>query len=481
MSVDIEKLDHGRAAVPDAAIADLRRAVAGAVALPGEPGYDEARTLWNAMVDRRPALVVRAASAEDVVAALAFARAHDLLLGVRSGGHQIAGLAVADGAMLLDLSPLRAVTVDAGRRVARVEPGATLGEIDAATQAHGLALPTGINSTTGIAGLTLGGGFGWISRRYGLTIDNLRAAELVTADGARLRASAEENPDLFWAIRGGGGNFGVVTAFEFDLHPVGPEVTAGLIVHPFDAGLLRDFDRLARAAPDGLTIWTVMRQAPPLPFLPEDWHGRAVLVLAVCYIEPSPEGDAVLAELRGLGAPIADVVGPTPFTGWQAAFDPLLTPGARNYWKSHDVGAISDGMIAAIDQAIRALPGPQCEIFFGTVGGAANRVAPEATAFPQRAAHYAMNVHTRWDDPAEDAACVAWARALYEAAAPHALGSVYVNFIPDDEAGRLGEAYGGNLERLARIKARYDPENRFRLNHNIAPAPAERPVPHAVG
>jgi FAD/FMN-containing dehydrogenase len=478
MAVEIRRLDHRGAHLSDAAVNGLRGSLAGSVALPGEPGYDEARTLWNAMVDRRPALVVRAASAADVVAAVRFARDHDLLLGVRSGGHQIAGLAVADGVMLLDLSQMRAVSVDAQARTARVEPGATLGEVDAATQVHGLAVPMGINSTTGIAGLTLGGGFGWISRKHGLTIDNLRAAEVVTADGETVRASADENPDLFWAIRGGSGNFGVVTAFEFDLHPVGPEVTAGLIVHPFDDAprLLRDFDRLAKAAPDGLTIWAVLRQAPPLPFLPEAWHGREVVVLAVCYIEPTPEGDRVLAELRGLGKPIADVIGPTPFVGWEAAFDPLLTPGARNYWKSHDVGEISDGMVEVIDKAIRTLPGPQCEIFFGTLGGAVGRVAGDATAFPQRAAHYAMNVHTRWDDAAEDAAMIAWARDLFEATAPHALGSVYVNFIPDDERDRLGGAYGGNLGRLARIKARYDPQNRFRLNHNIEPASVEQPV-----
>lgn len=478
MSISLRALDERTATITDSELDGLRRGLTGTVALPGEPGYDDARTLWNAMVDRRPGLVVRAADAADVAAALRFAHAHDLLAGVRSGGHQIAGLAVADGAMLLDLSPMRAVSVDPEARTARVEPGATLAEVDAATQAHGLAVPVGINSTTGIAGLTLGGGFGWISRKHGLTVDNLRAADVVTADGTALRASADENPDLFWAIRGGGGNFGVVTAFEFDLHPVGPEVTAGLIVHPFDDApkLLAAFDRLARGAPDGLTIWTVLRQAPPLPFLPEEWHGREVLVFAVCYIEPTPEGDRMLAELRGLGTPIADVIGPTPYVGWQAAFDPLLTPGTRNYWKSHDVGEVSDGMIAVIDKAIRSLPSPQCEVFFGTIGGAASRADPDATAFPQRTPHYAMNVHTRWDDPADDAACIAWARALFDAAAPHALGSVYVNFIPDDEGDRLGGAYGANLERLARIKARYDPENRFRLNHNVAPAPAMQPA-----
>jgi FAD/FMN-containing dehydrogenase len=478
MTIDILTLDRRSARIPDAELDRLRGSVAGSVALPGEPGYDEARTLWNATVDRRPALVVRAANAADVAAAVRFAREHDLLVGVRSGGHQIAGLAVADGALLLDLSRMRAVSVDPEKRTARVEPGATLAEVDAATQAHGLAVPMGINSTTGIAGLTLGGGFGWTSRKLGMTIDNLRAAEVVTADGGTVRASADENPDLFWAIRGGGGNFGVVTAFEFDLHPVGPEVIAGLIVHPFDDAprLLRAFDRLAKAAPDGLTIWAVMRQAPPLPFLPEEWHGREVLVFAVCYVEPTPEGDRILAELRGLGKPIADVIGPTPFAGWQQAFDPLLTPGARNYWKSHDFADVSDAMVDLLVEAIRALPGPQCEVFLGALGGRMARVASDATAFPQRSAHFTMNVHTRWDDPAEDAACLAWARGLFDATAPHALGSVYVNFVPDDERDRLGGAYGGNLGRLARIKARYDPENRFRLNHNIEPARVEQPA-----
>ena len=478
MSLDIRTLDDRTATIPDAALESLRGGIAGSLLRDGEPGYEEARTLWNAMVDRRPALVLRASNAADAAAAVRFARDHDLLLGVRSGGHQIAGLAVADGALLLDLSQLRAVSVDPEARTARVEPGATLAEVDAATQAQGLAVPMGINSTTGIAGLTLGGGFGWTSRKLGMTVDSLRAAAVVTADGETLRASADENPDLFWAIRGGSGNFGIVTAFEFDLHPVGPEVTAGLIVHPFDDApqLLRDFGRLAKAAPDGLTIWAVMRQAPPLPFLPEDWHGREVLVLAVCYIDPTPEGDRILAELRGLGKPIADVIGPMPFAGWQQAFDPLLTPGARNYWKSHDFADVPEAMIDVLEKAIRTLPSPQCEVFIGALGGQMARVASDATAFPQRSAHFTMNVHTRWDEPSEDAACIAWARDLFEAAAPHALGTVYVNFVPDDEGGRLAGAYGGNLGRLARIKARYDPENRFRLNHNIEPATVEQAV-----
>lgn len=473
MPNSLKLLNGEMATISDSDVAALRGQLSGDLVAPDEPGFDEARTIWNAMVDRRPGLVVRARTADDVSAAVAFARDNGLLIAVRSGGHQIAGHAVADDAVLLDLSKMRAIEVDPEGRTARVQPGATLGDVDAATQAHGLAVPTGINSTTGIAGLTLGGGFGWTSRRFGLTIDNLRSAQVVTAAGKIVRASADEHPDLFWALRGGGGNFGVVTEFEFDLHPVGPEVTAGLIVHPFDAApmLLREYDRLAKAAPDGLTIWTLMRKAPPLPFLPEEWHGREVLVFAVCYIDPTEEGDAVLARLRGLGEPIADIVGPMPFADWQQAFDPLLTPGARNYWKSHDLLDVPDALIDVLQNAVLTLPSDQCEVFIGAVGGAAARVPTEATPFPQRAVHYTMNVHTRWDDPAEDQACIGWARSLFDAVAPHATGTVYVNFVPEDEDDRLGGVYGDNLDRLRRIKSEYDPANLFRLNHNIEPVP----------
>ena len=376
MATSLQRLEGDQAVIADADLAALRARLAGDLIAPGEPAYDEARTIWNAMVDRRPGLVVRARNADDVKAAVTFAHDNRLLIAVRSGGHQIAGHAVADGALLLDLSQMRAVEVNPDERTARVQPGATLGDLDAATQAHGLAVPTGINSTTGIAGLTLGGGFGWISRSFGLTIDNLRSAEVVTAAGVIVRASPGGHPDLFWALRGGGGNFGVVTEFEFDLHPVGPEVTAGLIVHPFDAAptLLRAYDRLAKAAPDGLTIWAVMRKAPPLPFLPEAWHGREVLVFAVCYVDPTDEGDAVLAKLRGLGEPIADIVGLMPFAEWQQAFDPLLTPGSRNYWKSHDLLDVPDALIDVIHNAVLTLPSDQCEVFIGAVGGAAARV-----------------------------------------------------------------------------------------------------------
>jgi len=451
----------------------FRGALRGSLCLTGDPGYDEARTIWNAMIDKRPGLVVRCAGTADVIAAVKLARDNDLLVAVRGGGHNIAGNAVCDGGLMIDLSPMQSVRVDPVSRRVRVEPGATLGDLDKEAQAFGLAVPTGINSTTGVAGLTLGGGFGWITRKFGMTIDNLVSADVVTAEGQLVRASDTENPELFWALRGGGGNFGVVTSFEFQLHPVGPEVLSGLIVHPLDAApaLLKEFRRIAAAAPDELTCWVVMRKAPPLPFLPEEWHGREVLVFALCYCGDMAEGEKAVAELRALGQPIADVVSPHPFTGWQAAFDPLLTPGARNYWKSHDFADLPDGAIETLVSAIQNLPTPECEVFIAHVGGAMSRVKSADTAYPQRASHFIMNVHTRWAEANQDSACIKWARDLFDDMAQYATGSVYVNFMPDDEAGRVEQAYGANYARLGQVKARYDPGNLFRLNQNIKPAP----------
>jgi FAD/FMN-containing dehydrogenase len=454
-------------------VAALRGKLRGVVALPGEDGYDAARTIWNAMIDRRPGLVVRCLGAADVAHAVTFAREEKLLVAVRAGGHNIAGHAVCDGGLLIDLSLMKSVNVDPASETARVEPGATLADFDKEAQAFGLATPLGINSTTGVAGLTLGGGFGWTTRKFGLTVDNLISADVVTADGRLVRASAKEHPDLFWALRGGGGNFGVVTSFEFKLHPLGPEVLSGLIVHPLDqaAELLPQFRRIAKEAPDELTTWVVMRKAPPLPFLPVEWHGKEVLIFAACYSGDMKEGEQALKGLRALGKPIADVISPHPFTAWQAAFDPLLTPGARNYWKSHDFADLPDEAIKVILNAVRTLPSPECEVFIAHVGGAMARVAADATAWPNRAAHFIMNVHTRWRDRAQDPACVAWARQLFQATAPFASGSVYVNFMPDDENDRIEKAYGGNYRRLAEIKGRYDPDNLFRMNQNIRPIP----------
>jgi len=466
---------NGLTGAPIALSADiltaLRPQLRGSLCLKGEPGYDEARTIWNAMIDRRPSAVVRCQGASDVMQAVRFARENGLLVAVRGGGHNIAGNAVCEGGLLIDLSPMRSVRIDAKKRTARVEPGVTLGEFDKEAQAFGLATPLGINSTTGVGGLALGGGFGWLSRKFGFTVDSLLTADVVTADGALVQASAAENPDLFWAIRGGGGNFGVVTSFEFQLYPLGPSVTAGLIVHPFARAreLLSKYRKVAAEAPDELTIWVVLRKAPPLPFLPAEVHGQDILVFAVCYAGDSTKADAALAPLRALGEPIADVIGVQPYAAWQTAFDPLLTPGAFNYWKSHNFAALSDQLLDLLVDAVGTLPTGECEIFIAQLGGASSRVSSEATAYPHRDANFVMNVHTRWRERDDEQRSIKWARELFAAAAPHATGGVYVNFMPEDETERVQGAYGSNYERLATLKGKYDPRNLFRLNQNVQP------------
>jgi FAD/FMN-containing dehydrogenase len=470
--IRLASLQGGAIALGTDTLDALRQSLRGAVCLPEEAGYDEARTIWNAMIDRHPGAVVRCKGASDIIRAVTFAREHGVLLAVRAGGHNIAGNAVCEAGLLLDLSLMRSVRVDPVRRTALVEPGATLGDFDREAQAFGLATPLGINSTTGVAGLTLGGGFGWLSRKFGLSIDNLVSADVVTADGKLEKASTTENSDLFWALRGGGGNFGVVSSFEFGLHPVGPMVLSGLIVHPFAQAreLLAGYRQVAAKAPDELTQWVVLRKAPPLPFLPANVHGKEILVFAVCYVGDEREGNRALEPLRSLGTPIADVVGMQPFTAWQSAFDPLLTPGAYNYWKSHNFVELGDGLLDVLINQVGMLPTAECEIFIGQLGGAAGRVAPDAMAYPHRNANFAMNVHTRWREPADERRSIDWARKLFAEAAPYATGGVYVNFMPEDETDRVSSAYGANYARLAALKAKYDPDNLFRLNQNVQPS-----------
>ncbi|MEW5926505.1 MAG: FAD-binding oxidoreductase [Gemmatimonadota bacterium] len=458
----------------DEAIERLASRMRGSVLTPDSPGYDEARAIWNAMIDRRPGLIARCRGAADVMQAVRFAREHEALVAVRGGGHNIAGSAVCDGGLMIDLTPMQSVLVDPETRTARVEPGCTLSDLDHEAQAFGLATPVGINSTTGIAGLTLGGGFGWLSRKHGMTIDNLLSADVVTAEGEFVRASDTENFDLFWAIRGGGGNFGVVTSFEFRLHPVGPQVLAGLVVHPMEdaADVLRFYRAFTATLSNDTAVWAVLRKAPPLPFLPAHWHGREVLVLAAFHAGDVEEGERVLRPLRAYGDPIADVVMPQSYAAWQKTFDPLLAPGARNYWKSHDFSELPDELLDTLVAYALRLPSDHTEIFIGQTGGAMRDVAPHATAYPHRRTEFVMNVHTRWEEPAEDDRCIAWAREFFAATAPFAAGTVYVNFLTEDEAARVPAAYGANHERLGRLKHRYDPDNLFRGNQNILPLAA---------
>lgn len=453
-------------------IEELRSKVRGEVLLPGKPGFDAARTIWNAMIDRKPALIVRCAGVADVMRSVAFARDHGLLLSVRGAGHNIAGNAVCDDGLMIDLSAMKSVRVNPQTCRAYVEPGATLGDFDHEAQAFGLATPLGINSTTGVAGLTLGGGFGWLTRRYGMSVDNLVSADVITAESKRVRASAQENPDLFWAIRGGGGNFGTVTLFEFQLHPVGPEVLAGLIVFPFAQArsLLAKYREFVDQIPEDLNVWVVLRQAPPLPFLPVEVHGKEVVVFPFFYAGDIEAGRRAIEPLRSFGQAHGEHIGPQPYTVWQKAFDPLLTPGARNYWKSHNFSELSDGAVDSVIEYAARLPSAQCEIFIGLVSGQANRVSKEATAYAHRDAKFVLNVHSRWEKPEDDKTCISWARDFFNAAAPYATGGVYVNFLTQDEADRVPAAYGPNYDRLAQLKGKYDPTNLFRLNQNIKPA-----------
>ncbi len=464
--------DNALSTISTEVVDRLKAGISGDVVLPGDANYNEVRSIWNAMIDKRPGAIVRCAGVADVVHAVKTARADDLLVSVRSGGHNIAGNALCDGGLTIDLSGMRTVRVDPDARRAYVQAGATLGDLDGATQAHGLATSLGINSTTGVAGLTLGGGFGWLTRKHGMTVDNLISAEVVTADGERLRASADENPELFWALRGGGGNFGIVTEFELQLHPVGPEVLSGLIVYPYAQArsVLSQYREFAKTLPDEMSVWAVLRKAPPLPFLPEEVHGREVVILAFLYAGDVQAGSEIIEPARRFGDAYGELIGPNPLVGWQQAFDPLLTPGARNYWKSHNFAELSDGALDMVIEYAGKLPSPQCEIFIAQLGGAANRVEPDATAYAHRSTQFVLNVHGRWDEPGQDAACIGWARAFFDAAAPYAQGGVYVNFMTEEETARVRAAYGPGYERLTQVKKRYDPDNFFRQNQNIRPS-----------
>jgi FAD/FMN-containing dehydrogenase len=458
--------------LPAGKIGELKRAFQGEILLPGDGEYEGARHIWNAMIDKHPAIIARCASTPDVVRGVNFARDNGLLLAVRGGGHNIAGNAICDDGIVIDLSKMKAARVDPAARRVTIEGGATLADLDAATQAHGLATPLGINSTTGVAGLTLGGGFGWLSRKYGMTVDNLESAEVVTAAGQVVRASAKENPDLFWALRGGGGNFGVVTRFEFRLHPVGPGVLSGLIVYSLSEArsVLQQYREFMARAPEELNVWNVLRKAPPLPFLPEKFHGQDMIALALIYAGDPKQGEPLIQPLRKFGTPWGEHIGVQPYVDWQKTFDPLLTPGARNYWKSHNFSTLKDGLFDVVVEHAGRLPSPQCELFFGAIGGATTRPAPDSTAYPHRDAKFVMNFHGRWENPSDDKRCIGWARDFFNATTPFSTGGVYVNFMTADEGDRVRAAYGGNYDRLARVKRKYDPDNLFHMNQNIGPA-----------
>jgi FAD/FMN-containing dehydrogenase len=451
----------------------LRRTLNGAIVQPGDPGYDDARAVWNASIDRRPAAVVRCHDDGAVERGLAFAVERGLPVAVRGGGHNVAGFGTCDDGIVLDLRPMSGVRVDRDRRLAAAGPGTIGAEFDRATQEHGLATTLGVMSTTGIAGLTLGGGIGWLQRAYGLACDNLVAADVITADGRRVRASHDDNPELFWGLRGGGGNFGIVTSFEYRLHPVGPEVLCGPVAWPAErtADVLRMFREVAVDADDALTVFAICRTAPPAPFLPAEIHGRPIVVLAACYAGPVDDGRRAVAPLRTFGDPVGDAIALRPYADFQSMFDASWEPGFHNYWKSEYLAHLDDDAIEVLARYAVSHTSPLSDFKIAAMGGAVARVAETDTAVSHRAAPFVLNINTRWGDPAEAPQHIDHTLALFDEAQVASAGGVFVNFLGDEGSQRVAHAYNSETFACLRaLKRRWDPDNVFRRNQNIPPA-----------
>jgi FAD/FMN-containing dehydrogenase len=447
----------------------------GDVIAPGHVGYDDARAVWNGTVDRRPGLIVRCGSTADVAAAVRFARARDLEIAVRGGGHNVAGTAVCDGGIVIDLSAMRAVIVDPVERTARVQGGALWGDVDHETQRYGLATTGGIVSHTGVGGLSLGGGIGWLMRKHGLTVDNVLEAEVVTAKGDIIRASADDHPDLFWALRGGGGNFGIVTSFQFVLYPVGPTVMAGPVFWAAEdtAEVLRFYREFVTDAPDELGNVVRLGTIPPLPVVNEELHFRPAIAVASCYAGPVEDGERAVRALRDFGTPLVDLVGPTLYIDHQSGLDDTVPHGWHYYWKATNLTCLSDEVIDAIGENAHRATSPRSYAAMFHLGGEVARAPRDATAYPSRDVQHNIVIDAAWlpeQDSTVGAAETAWALGFLAALQPHAAG-VYVNFLDsDDDTSRVHEAYGDDTyRRLAEVKAKYDPENVFHNNKNIQP------------
>ena len=457
----------------EATVQELRESVDGEVVAPSDAGYAEACKVWNGAHDRRPALVVRCATAGDVATAVGFARSNDLPIAVRGGGHSIAGFSTCDNGIVIDLSQMNDVRVDPAARRATVGGGAVWADVDNETQPHGLATTGGLVSSTGVAGFTLGGGIGWTMRKFGLACDNLVAADVVTADGRIIRASESENSDLLWGLRGGGGNFGIVTQFEFELHPLGPMVYAGPIFYPADAAheLLHTFRDWAVVAPDEITAIVNLTTAPPLPVIPAEWHGKKVAAFIATSSGPIDAGESLVGAFRTVGEPIADLLGPMPYQAIQTLIDPLWEKGIHAYFKATNLARLDDELIDRLCKLHLEAPGPQCEIHVHQMGGALARVPEGATAFAERSMPFLLNAVTGWRDPADTESHTEWTRDVIEAAEDASTGRAYVNFLGDPNGGR--SSYGDETyARLVALKNVYDPTNVFRLNQNIDPQAA---------
>jgi FAD/FMN-containing dehydrogenase len=478
MALELKTLSDGHAALPEQELEEWAASLRGTALAPGDPGYEEARIVQNAMIDRRPGLVVRCAGTADVLDAVRFARDRGLLTAVRGGGHSVAGHSTCDGGLVIDLSPMRGVRVDPDRRTVRAQGGATWADVDRESQAFGLAVPGGIVSTTGVAGLTLGGGIGWLHRKHGLACDSLRSADVVTAQGELVTASESENPDLFWGLRGGGGNFGVVTSFEFEAHPVGPVVMCGSPVYPAEQAdevfpAWRDW---TAGLPDEVTTRAAFWTLPAAEDLPPAVHDRDVLLLGAVYAGPPEEGERVLQPMLEFGEPLADLGGPWPYRQFQKAFDPFFPKGeVGSYWKSTYLDGLPNDVTEFVLEIGRSRPTGHTMVHVPQLGGATAREEPGATAFGDRSASYMLSVDGNWSDPRDREAVVGWVRdVIGEAERLGGTAGTYLNFDSEPAAGSrevVPEAFGDNLERLSELKGRWDPQNLFRLNSNVEPPP----------
>jgi FAD/FMN-containing dehydrogenase len=472
-TIELSGRSGGPVAVPGEALEDLAGRVEGRLLGPDDPGWDDAVRIWNGLAATAPALVLQPASAADVAAAVGFARAHGLLLGVKGGGHNIAGTAIAEGGLTLDLSGLRQLTVDPEAGLAHVGPGCRLADVDGATQAHGLATPLGFISKVGVAGLTLGGGLGYLTRRFGWTADNLVEAEVVCADGQVRTASRERHPDLFWALRGGGGNLGVVTRFTFQLHPVGPQVVGGLIAWPFERAeeVMAAYRTLTAAAPRELATWLILLNAPPAPFVPAAWHGRRLCTFAVCHSGDPGDAERDLAPVRALGDPVFDLLGPQPYTEVQSYLDDTEPDGHHYYWRTEFLAGLEDGLLAGMRELFADCPIPEAELGVLHLSGALNERPADDGAVGNRDARYVLGVNGMWapDEP-EAGRFRQWVRDAGARLRPWSTGATYINFQTADEGDdRVRATYGANYDRLVEVKRRYDPDNLFRANRNIRP------------
>jgi FAD/FMN-containing dehydrogenase len=448
--------------INDAALEAFKTSLRGELLRPGDPGYDDARKVWNGMIDKRPALIARCTGVADIIDAVNFARTNALLVSIRGGGHNITGNAVCDGGLMIDLSRMKSVRVDPATRTARAEAGLTWGEYNRETQAFGLASTGGVISTTGIAGLTLGGGLGWLMGKHGFSCDNVLSADIVTADGQFLTASAREHPDLFWGLRGGGGNFGVVTSFEYRLHPV-DAVLAGMVLHPMAHAkdVLRFYREYARSAPDALTAFAALMTSP---------EGAPVVAIIVGYIGPMAEGERLVAPVRKFGSPIADTIGPMSYVQLNTMLDAAFPyGGVQRYWKSSFLKHLGDDVLDILVTRAATMPSPMSMVGFFHVHGAASRVAPHETACGLRDDQWDYDIISQWLNPEESAHHIQWTREFWTAVEPFATGEVYVNHLDAEEGTRIRAAYSDNYERLVALKNTYDPTNLFRLNQNIKP------------